>query len=199
MLAFLICDKYVQKMNNDILINGQLISKLLAEYATYNQLDQNIDVGWPNTTKRQFATNQVSINTIEFVPYIGTKVLHVKSTSKSTNNNVYNQSVQFLKVNFNPSEDSTEVAEIEQSDQSVVKVETIDLNTHNIKCRCSCLDFRFRFAFYNNQDKALVGQPPPRYIRKTTTKPPVNPLHLPGMCKHILKLIDNLRDQRIVK
>lgn len=185
-----------------MLIRGERIERQLneaqdlLELSTEVQLDQNIRAAWPNTRKRQNATNEVTISNVEFIPYIGTKMLHVKSVSQS-NGNAYKQALQFNQVTF-ANQDSPDVVTFQSVDGQDAHAAPIQLATHNVKCRCSCMDFHFRFANYNSADKSLVGRPPPLYHRKTTTRPPVNPMQVPGMCKHLLKLVDTLQGQGLV-
>lgn len=188
--------------SNYMLIRGERIIKQLAEsqelleFSTAPQLDQNIRAAWPDTRKRQNATNEVSISNVEFVPYVGTKMLHVKSISNS-NGNQYKQALQFTQVTF-ANQDSPNVVTFQAADGQDAHAEPITLATHNVKCRCNCMDFHFRFANYNSADKSLVGRPPPLYQRRTDTRPPVNPMQVPGMCKHLLKLVSTLRGQGLV-
>lgn len=178
-------------------LNQLLECQQLDEYSTADQLDNNIRAAWPDTRKRQNATNEVTVTTTEFIPYIGMKTLHIRSHTRS-NGHDHQQAVQFLNVAF-ANGDSDSVVTIEATDGTETSLIPINLATHNIKCRCTCMDFRFRFANYNSSDKALVGRPPPPYVRKTTTRPPVNPMQVPGVCKHILKLIQVLQQQGVVK
>ena len=57
--------------------------------------------------------------------------------------------------------------------------------TNTVKVNCSCSDFYFTFAFYNWKTQTLFGKKPIPYVRKTTSRPPRNPEHKPGICKHI--------------
>lgn len=66
------------------------------------------------------------------------------------------------------------------------------------KISCTCMDFRFRFADVNKKNDALFGKSPPPYVRKTTTRPPVNPSSAPGMCKHLYKFFDVLEIEGII-
>jgi len=177
-------------------ILAQLHEQVLAEVSTVPQLDQNIRAAWPDTRKRQNATGEVRISGVEMIPYLGTKMLHVRSISNS-NGNQYQQAIQFNGVQF-ASQDSPEVVTFQAVDGRDAHAKPIQLSGHNCKVRCGCLDFRFRFANYNSGDKSLVGRPPPLYRRKTTTRPPVNPMQVPGMCKHLLKLVQTLRQQGLV-
>jgi len=56
-----------------------------------------------------------------------------------------------------------------------------------------------RFANYNLNHNCHVGPIPPRYVRKTTTRPPANPNAVPGCCKHLLKAIEDLRGYGLIK
>lgn len=179
------------------LLRGARIVEQLNEVSTEPQLYNNIERGFPETRKRQHATGEVNISNVEYIPYVGTKYLHVRSISTS-NGHQYTQALQFMNVAFEPA-DTPENATFTATDNQDYHVAPIDLNDHNVKVRCGCLDFHFRFANYNSQDKSLVGRPPPLYIRKTTTRPPANPSRVPGMCKHLLALVETLQGSGLVK
>ncbi len=183
-------------MTEDLVIRGERILQQLDEVSSVPALQTNIERGFPETKKRQHATNEVTINNVSYIPYIGMKMLHVKSMSTS-NGHQYQQALQFNGVAFEP-EDTDNNATFQASDGEDYHVQPLQLNGHYVKVRCSCLDFRFRFADYNSQDKSLVGRPPPLYQRKTTTRPPANPARVPGMCKHLLKLVQMLQQYGLV-
>ena len=66
-----------------------------------------------------------------------------------------------------------------------------------ILCSCDCRDFQFRFAEINKQNDALYGREPDLYEQKTN-RPPANALGLPGVCKHLVRLVDILREQDVI-
>jgi hypothetical protein len=179
------------------LIRGARVLQQLNEDSSEDQLDTNIRTAWPNTKKRQNATGEVVINNIQYIPYIGTKFLHVKSTSQS-NGHQYNQALQFMRVVFEDA-DTDENVTATATDNTEFHCQPIDLINHNCKVRCSCLDFYYRFAFHNSGDNSLVGRAPPLYQRKTTNRPSVNPGSVPGLCKHLLKLVEILQGSGLVK
>lgn len=183
-------------MSNFLVVRGARILQQLLEKSSVPKLQDNIERGFPETRKRQHATGEVTINNISYMPYIGMKTLHVKSTS-SSNGNQYTQALQFNDVKFEPA-DTEDNATFQASDGEEYHVVPLDLTVHNAKVRCNCMDFHYRFANYNAQDKSLVGRPPPLYQRKTD-RPPVNPLSVPGMCKHLLKLVLTLQQHGLIR
>lgn len=170
---------------------------MLNELSTEPQLHQNIVAGFPNTKKRQHATNEVTIVNVEFIPYVGTKMLHVRSNTRSTNGNRYHQSIQFTNVAFESQSSDTNVT-FTGADGVEYNIVPIILMDHNVKVRCDCLDFYFRFANWNFSDKSIVGRAPVPYHRKTLNHPEVNPNHTPGMCKHIIKIIEHMHQQQLL-
>jgi hypothetical protein len=178
-------------------VRGARILQQLDEASTAPKLRQNITTAFPDTTKRQNATSEVAISNMVYIPYIGTKMLHIKAVA-SSNSHQYQVSMQFTNVVFDGA-DTEENVTFTASDNTEAHIQPIDLANNNVKVRCTCLDFYHRFANYNSQDKSLVGRAPPVYVRKTTTRPPVNPTRVPGMCKHLLKLVDDLRNTGMVK
>lgn len=181
---------------NHQLIRGARILQQLNEVSTAPKLRQNVVTAFPNTRKRHNATGEVAVNTMVYVPYIGTKLLHIKAVTAS-NGHQYQQSLQFVNVVFE-SVDTDENVTFTGSDGIEYHMQPVDLAKNNVKVRCTCLDFYHRFANYNSQDKSLVGKAPPVYIKKTD-RPPVNPTRVPGMCKHLLKLVEELQRTGMVR
>jgi hypothetical protein len=63
---------------------------------------------------------------------------------------------------------------------------TDNKNKNWCRVRCSCSDFKHRFAWEDRDVNALFGAPPAKYTPVPgSNRPPVNPEHIPGMCKHI--------------
>lgn len=173
-------------------VRGVRVIQQLNEVSTVDNFQDNIERGFPNTRKRQHATGDVTIQTVEFIPYIGTKMLHVKSTCSSTSGNRYNQVIQFTRVNFEPDDTDTN-ATFKATNGQDYHVQPINLADHNVKVRCNCMDFYWRFASYDAADRSLVGKGPAPYVRKTDNRPPANPMHVPGFCKHLIKLTQHLQ------
>lgn len=178
-------------------IRGARILQQINEESTYDNLEANITTSFPTTKKRQHATNEVRVQKLDLIPYLGTQMLHVRAISVGSTGQQYQQAIQFLRVKFEQAK-TTENVEFTGADGKQYFVTPINLNNHNVKVRCNCLDFYHRFAHYNHGDKSIVGRAPVPYQRKTTTRPEVNPDHVPGMCKHLIKVVQQLQTQGII-
>lgn len=164
------------------------VYELLSEDATIPQLQQNIQRGFPDTKKRQHATNEVRITSIKYIPAQGLNVLKVESTTASTNGNQHSQLINFRNANLHGNSDTG--VKVETPEGKEFTMDPLKLNTTNVGVYCDCEDYMMRFAAFNIQNKCHLGPPPPPYTRKTTTRPEANPSHVPGMCKHLLKVVD---------
>lgn len=174
-------------------VRGARIQQSIDEEATFTQLRQNIEKGFPETKKRQHAIGEVNIVRMQFVPYAGALEVHAVSRS---NGHDYAQKIIFSDVvNANAGEG----ASFTGNDNKLHQIQPIDLQGARVKVNCTCLDFHHRFASWNFSADALSGAKPPLYQRKTTDHPPVNPLRVPGICKHLIKLVDTLRQQQLVR
>jgi hypothetical protein len=75
----------------------------------------------------------------------------------------------------------------------------VPLKGTRVQVRCSCPDFYYTWSYWDHQTKTLAGPKPKTYIRKTTTYPERNPLHVAGVCKHLITLTEKLIGLRIIK
>lgn len=130
------------------------------------------------------------------VPYVGTKSLLVQATCHGlTQHGVKHiTNIMFSGVEFH--EEPVDGAELKEL---VYKGEKYyykrpDLHTQ-CTVRCSCLDFYFTWMWPDKSAKALFGNLGRPYKRKTTTRPPRNPDHIPGFCKHVFQLESYLRNE----
>jgi hypothetical protein len=178
------------------LLRGARVLQALVEASSYNNLYQDIEQGFPNTQARQHATNQVAVKNIQYVPV--TRGLNVKTVVTSGTNS-YQPHIMFLRVKFLPQATATSV-EFMATDGTSKHIEPIDLNNHNVRVRCNCLDFYFRFSQWNYNDDSLIGRKPPLYRPVPgSNRPPVNPMQVPGLCKHVIKVVEHLQKAGIVK
>lgn len=187
----------MEKKHN--LIRGpRILQQLLAEESTISDLDRNtktfIPVAGPQA--RQNAVGQVIVTKIELTPARQSQALNIKGIVTS-NGSQYEPSIMFKEVIFEDSDqaDNTTFKAIDNQEYHIIP---IDLMKHNAKVRCNCLDFYYRFASSNSKNDSLIGPPPPPYVKKTN-RPPVNPQQVPALCKHLLRLIQQLRLVQVVK
>ena len=171
---------------------------VLKEDATIPQLHQHIRQGFPDTKKRQHATNEVSVTKLQYTPIIQQDTLFVDSTTSSSNGNAHKQALEIQNVNFQPVNSGSNV-KIKDSSNVEHAVTPAKLNTSNVSVFCDCEDYQMRFAAFNIQNNCHLGPPPARYVRKTTTRPPVNPLQVPGFCKHLICITQELQRLKILQ
>lgn len=113
----------------------------------------------------------------------------VKSVSRI--NEGYNVWIQFYNVEFSDRPITSNSVKIIEKDTGkplyFERISITDKSKQNYcRVRCGCKDFRFRFAWEDRANQCLYGGVPKSYKRKPgSTRPPVNPEHIPGFCKHI--------------
>lgn len=143
--------------------------------------------------ERKQKSNQVTIQNMTFIPMAQNRKLKVGANTTTNNGHDYWSTILFDGVNYSDEDDQMSF-QFEAADGSDYFIERVPRNV-NVKVHCSCLDFYYRFAVWDNKFMALDGSPPPPYIRKTETRPPVNPMQSPGLCKHLMAIIENLQSQ----
>lgn len=149
---------------------------------------------FPNTEMRQYATQPIRITNIRWTPFRGTKTLFVKGLAQSEGNE-YNPIVLFKNVDYTLNE-----LTLAASDGGTYKLGKISLEHQNVSIRCNCPDFRWRFSYFDSLDKSLYGRKPPKYVKaEGSNRPPANPLQLPGMCKHLIKLVEVLQKANLFR
>jgi len=171
--------------------------KLLAEDSTYPELYTDIQRGFPNTQRRQHATNEVSIRQLSYLPYIGMKMLQIRAQCRS-NQHDYQPILQLLNVTFENADSPENVTFNAQGTD--YHMQPVDLDQSRVKVRCNCLDFYYRFAMTNFNDNSLVGRSPPVYRRVPgSNRPPANPMNVPGLCRHLIKVVQRLQQLGFVR
>lgn len=178
--------------NTLIEVDGRDIYDQLFERSTVSDLEQNIVTAFPKTKRRQHITDTVVLDSIEYIPYVGMKMLHVRSQTGE-----HKQAIQFMNVQYLMSDSDDAGYFTDSKTQSEYYIEPIVLRRNTVRVRCSCLDFRFRFAPFNSPDQSLVGKPPPPYVKRSN-RPPVNPSQVPGLCKHLLRVVDEMETEGLI-
>lgn len=171
----------------------------LIEYSTIPDLERNIEVGFPRTTKRQHSTDTIRVAQLRIVPYVGTKSIFFKALCLNTDGGHKYDTQIFVGggAQFETGE-TDETVKFTASNGNEYNMHPVTLTDQYARVRCNCPDFYYRFAHYDHNDQSLWGPAPPPYQRKTDNRPPVNPDQVPGMCKHLIKTVDALRQAGLV-
>jgi hypothetical protein len=149
---------------------------------------------FPKTTKRQFSTDPVVIEHLEWVPFLGMKTLFIKGTAK--NEGRKNESILLFKgVRYKVREEKGAVP-LRTSDGRVVFLEQISSKEDDVLVRCTCKDFSYRFNYYNSLNGSLFGRKRTKYEGKGLWE--ANPQEAPGMCKHLMKMAKILRESKLL-
>lgn len=177
---------------------GRVIQSL--EETTLVDLERNIVFGFPETEKRQHATKPVQITQMKLTPYRNSTDLLADATAKSNESGkTYQPKVLFLDVEFQ-NEDTPENVTFTGSDGDNYNIIPVSLSHSNVKVKCDCLDFHHRFAGRNDTSNALIGNPPKMDKPVPgSNRPPVNPKKVPGLCKHLIKTVQAMKDAGLVK
>ena len=189
-------------------INDQL-EELVMERSDVQDLTQNTNNFLPVSRKRQNATDPIQITQMEILPYVGTKTLNIDALAKSPNTKPaeqrqpgekaftdYNTKVIFNQVVFEP-ESTDENVSFVAKDGNEYHMQPIELNSNTVRVNCNCLDFYWRFKSYNAKDQSLAGRAPPPY-KPVSNRGPSNIKRVPGLCKHLLKTIEALKQSGMV-
>lgn len=180
--------KYYMNFNDYLLIKESNL------YDLYKSTVQ----AFPKTAKRQHAIDEIVIKQMNWLPYKGVKTLFVKGLAKNEGNGKeYNPIILFKKVNYHNSKDNRNWVEIVASDGRNYFFDKLNAN-NEVVLRCNCNDFYWRFNFEDRKDKSLYGTVRKKYEAKTNPGSS-NPLELPGMCKHLIKLARSLNDAGILE
>jgi hypothetical protein len=146
--------------------------------------------------ERKQRAGKVKMNNMTFIPMQSNGVLKVGANTTSNNGHDYWTTMVFTNVNYLQEGDADQDAyEFNGNDGTEYKIQRLPRNTQ-VKVNCSCLDFHYRFAVWDDRFRSLDGNPPPPYV-KHSNRPSVNPTQSPGVCKHIMSMMDDLRSERL--
>jgi len=177
-----------------LLNNSRYIMAKLWLESSLQELYQNTVAAFPNTTKRQHAIDPITISSLQWIPFLGMKTLFVKGLAES-NHKAYAPIVVFKQVNYHEEAQPNTVS-LMASDGKAYILDRFSIKNTNVLLKCACNDFNFRFRHYNFLDKSLYGRNRKKYEGADLWE--ANPQHLPGMCKHLIKLAAILKESGIV-
>jgi hypothetical protein len=135
----------------------------------------------------------------KFIPYLGMKTLLLQMLMRGvTVSALHLVHIMFLGVEYSrqPVDDPEWVSFQDRMGEGWLKKPSI--MTSDARVRCSCPDFYYTFSYYNWEQGALWGTKARPYKRLTLTRPPRNPLHVVGFCKHGFNAAKSLQARGIV-
>jgi len=168
------------------------------EEASIRDLETNIQRGFPNTKARQHAVGPIQVPIVKLTPFAPSGKLFAESQANNQGRK-YNPEIMFDQVQFEKEETATNVTFTGSDNNEYNITQAIPLAGSAVQVRCNCLDFHYRFSRLNAKNNALYGNPAPPYKRHPdSNRPPANPAQVPGMCKHLLALKEELQKMGIV-
>ena len=176
-------------MNDIIVPVNLLIETPLSQL--YNNTMSSFD------TPRQQTAGRVQVIQKIFIPAPNNGMVEVaaktRSSAKMYQTRMRFDDIQFVEAEEGGGRNTTFTA----SDGQEYTIEPVSYGNNDVKVSCGCLDFYYRFSVWNDRDGSLYGNPPPPYVKKTD-KEPVNPSQTPGLCKHLIALTNELRQERFL-
>ena len=130
-------------------------------------------------------------------PILQNKTLTIRAEARGTK--IYPLVVTFYNVDYSLEKDSNHPLVVRPKFGEPFFMQSASEGSNPVQVRCACPFFKFAWAHWDKQEKALSGAPFPTYVRKTKTRPEINPGHLPGVCKHLIGLFDRLRRDKILQ
>lgn len=159
--------------------------------SSLNDLYQSTVQAFPRTRKRQHAVDPVKIVELTWTPYLGVRTLFVKGRADSgESGKEYQPMVLFKGVQYHPAKENQDWIELVASDGRLYVFERLSYADNDVLLRCDCADFKWRFNYYDHVDKSLYGSKRRKY--ESAGGAPANPMEMPGMCKHLIKLVQSL-------
>lgn len=171
------------------------IEEILLERNTTHQLTSNTNVFFGQDRKQD--ANKVQLAKVQYIPSVEQGILVVKAATRSADKN-YETVIQFSKVKYLGTGKEDPYAIPLPVADGALKIMPLRLSGTYVEVHCDCLDFYWRFAMHNAKNDSLLGEPPKPYVKKTD-RAPNNPSRVPGSCKHIMKLVDQLRAEKLLK
>lgn len=162
----------------------QKIDQCLIE-ATLQQLQGGTDSAFPN--RNEIAS--VRIVQKRYLRY-GDSQLMIKAVCNGETDQ-YQTSILFEGVQFTGPQDPEAV----RLDRLYIKPLTSQMS---VKVMCTCPDFGWTFSWHNANNKSLIGNPPPPY-KSSGQRPRRNPSKTPGLCKHLVRLHDDLQAEQFIQ
>lgn len=156
--------------------------------------------------KRVERTPYIDIEISNVIPYFGTKSLlfTARSLSGTSAKIKYPTVIAFYNIEFIDGEENWKrgMLKFENPDTGAVVVcNKPDYRRTPVRVYCACPDFYFTFAYPDYNKQCYYGKKPKPYkhVMPPSGYPPKNPNNIPGLCKHILNMVNLLIKQDYIK
>lgn len=146
--------------------------------------------------EREQRSNRIQVSNYNVIPSVSDRTLLIKSRIVGEDAK-YEVQIRFTNVFFSD-EARPGYVQVKAMDGRDYYIKQFTASQTQAKVKCTCLDFHYRFSVWNHGRKALEGDPPKPYVKKTDSAP-VNPNKVPGSCKHIMKMVNFLKGEQIVR
>lgn len=123
----------------------------------------------------------------------------VYNKAKLVKNAIYPLNIKFYNVSFSDKKNNKHSIRVNTGHGNFIWQEPLRKNRHPVEIRCTCKDHYFRFWWWDDKTKSHFGRKFPKYVRKTDTRPEVNPGHHSGFCKHLYSLVLKLEQEGLLK
>ena len=148
---------------------------------------------FPNTTRRQHATNTIKFTQIRWTPFLGVRTLYVRGLAQNEGKE-YQSIIVFKNVHYHVNDTGNLVTLTTESGEYLL--EPISLENADVLVRCQCADFHWRMKHFNAVDRSLQG--PDRKKYEALFNPgSANPEEMEGLCKHLMKMMKVLKESGI--
>lgn len=134
-------------------------------------------------------------------PLVGMKSIRFDGTALGSKS-IYPVSVTFYDIEFSDTKDFSHSMAIDVPKKDSPTFASVPLlDKTPVKVFCGCTWFRFACEWYLSLHGALAPLRKPRTYTKVagSNRPPINPLHLPCVCKHIYQFANDLKGRGLVK
>ena len=162
---------------------------------TINDLNQNT-IKFPKKSRcRDLKTYLVNVQGLKFTPFAESNELWVTSSTQSSGHpNHYKTEIIFKDVDF--IDDDSGIS-FTGSDNAIHNIKPLLARINDCEVTCSCADYKYRMQAANYSKNAGIF-PADNYIKKTN-RPPINPEKIPFLCKHLLSMVNQLTQKRILR
>lgn len=163
--------------------------------STLKELYKNAIDAFPQTTRRQHATDTIKVVKLDWTPFLGVRTLFLKGLIQNEGKE-YNAMMLVKDVKYTEGPGS-KIIRILASNGKEYYLNKISFGNNDVLVRCECADFHWRFKHYNSLDKSLFGRNRKKY--EAIYRPnSANPSETAGMCKHLMKLMKILKESSLL-